>query len=550
MSVQRTIPNQNGRKTPTVALPPQAISTEMALLSSLFIAPGRLGDIRQIVKSPDFYWPAHQIIFRAMCGLADDGGAVDPVAVAEFLGRRGELIEVGHLDYLIELVETEPHAAHASHYAKIVKERAIERDLAVKLDDAKRLVYDPNLSVAEKVDFVDGLTAHLTVNRSERFPLVTAKELATSKYETKYLIHGILAANEFCILVGPQKTLKTSLALQMAVCLAVGARLFEMFVVPERMRVGFMSGESGPATVQNCFLRICTSMRISAEAIDNLAFCFSIPNLDVDADIAAAERFITANRLKVLFIDCFYRMISDTADKASNVFAMGAVLGKLMDLQSRTGCTICLLHHTTKHQPSCKPKLDNAAFAGSAEAARQWILLNRVKDYDTRSPGHHELWFVTGGSAGHSVEVKLEVDEGSQFDSGGRSWTVQAFLSHAPQSETSGDSDAGNAATAKNYESVEATRARNREKVLKAFELFPNGGMKTDIRGETKLNSALFNLALDELCQIGKVEKCPAVSLATGKPCDGLRLTRTHGDTSGHNPICPRVPADKDTPIL
>ena len=40
-------------------------------------------------------------------------------------------------------------------------------------------------------------------------------------------------------------------------------------------------------------------------------------------------------------------------------------------------CTLVLLHHTTKHIPPGEPlQLDNAAFAGVAEYAAQWLLIN------------------------------------------------------------------------------------------------------------------------------------------------------------------------------
>jgi hypothetical protein len=62
--------------------------------------------------------------------------------------------------------------------------------------------------------------------------------------------------------------------------------------------------------------------------------------------------------------------------------------------------------------------------AGVAEFARQWLLLGRRSDYEPGT-GHHELWMVTGGSAGHSKSLSLDIDEGQVDDDfQGRVWNV------------------------------------------------------------------------------------------------------------------------------
>lgn len=80
---------------------------------------------------------------------------------------------------------------------------------------------------------------------------------------------------------------------------------------------------------------------------------------------------------------------------------MGELLDAIGSVFEECNSTLLLVHHTTKHVPPGEPlQLDNLAFAGFAEFAAQWLLLNRRTPYQLGS-GHHELWLSMGARAGH-----------------------------------------------------------------------------------------------------------------------------------------------------
>jgi hypothetical protein len=503
-------------------VPPHNAEAEKALICSLMMLPENLELVLREICLDDFHLPAMREMFRAIVAVDISGINVEPISVAEELSKTAKLDLVGGYSALIEMLETIPHGANALYHARLIAERSRRRTVIMRTTDLLLLARDETVPTDDLLDRASEITANLSPVRAERFPAMTANELMSSNFDIEYLIEGMLAAREFGILIGPKKSLKTSLALLMAVCLATGTPLFGTFAVPNRKRVGFMSGESGPGTVRNCFRRICDSLIIQAETIENFAFCFSVPILDVSADITAVERFIVNNRLEVLFIDCFYLMLGGLGGNAPNLFVMGGALSKLLTLQSKTGCTICLVHHTPKNMPCKVPELDDAAFAGVAEVARQWILLNRMERYNPMKPGQHKLWLVAGGSAGHSTVLNLGIDEGAQTDPGGRKWIVNASNSveHRPRLGAHGHKGKGE--TVLDAQAIELES--DRKTITETLTRLGRVDTKTGIRDESAIPPARFNKAWDTLLNDGAVVLFGTIKKGNNQSHDGYCL--------------------------
>lgn len=109
--------------------PPQAIEAEMAVLGAMLIEREAQAKALDILDETSFYKPAHQHIFRIIAQLFAEGGAVDVVTVGEQLKNLRILSDIGGSSYLTDLTNTLPTAANVEHYARIVKEKAILRQL-------------------------------------------------------------------------------------------------------------------------------------------------------------------------------------------------------------------------------------------------------------------------------------------------------------------------------------------------------------------------------------------------------------------------------------
>src|SRR5688500_1321672 len=88
-----------------------------------------IANVVEILKADDFYKPAHTEIFETIVGLDGRGAPADAITVAEELGRRGTLDQIGGKPYIHGLLEAYPTASSASHYARIVEENALLRSL-------------------------------------------------------------------------------------------------------------------------------------------------------------------------------------------------------------------------------------------------------------------------------------------------------------------------------------------------------------------------------------------------------------------------------------
>src|SRR5438309_1569476 len=127
----------------SIKLPPHSLEAEQSVLGGLLLdneAADRVGDI---IGTPDFYSEVHRLIFERVIALIADGKPADVVTVAEALASMQRLDYVGGLAYLGALVQNVPTAANIRHYASIVRERSILRQLAATAGDIADSAYRP-----------------------------------------------------------------------------------------------------------------------------------------------------------------------------------------------------------------------------------------------------------------------------------------------------------------------------------------------------------------------------------------------------------------------
>lgn len=110
-------------------VPPQDLDAEQSVLGGMLLSKDAIADVLEILKSNDFYRPAHETVYNAILSLYAKGDPADPITVSAELTRTGDIVRAGGMPYLHTLVQAVPTAANAEYYAEIVRERAVLRRL-------------------------------------------------------------------------------------------------------------------------------------------------------------------------------------------------------------------------------------------------------------------------------------------------------------------------------------------------------------------------------------------------------------------------------------
>ena len=108
---------------------PSNLDAERSILGAVLLDNNALNTAIESLKAEDFFLPQHRNVFTQMIALADAQQAIDLVTLTEELHRRGELEASGGAPYLASLVDGVPRVSNVEHYARIVKEKAILRNL-------------------------------------------------------------------------------------------------------------------------------------------------------------------------------------------------------------------------------------------------------------------------------------------------------------------------------------------------------------------------------------------------------------------------------------
>jgi len=257
-----------------IKVPPQNIEAEQAVLGSMLIEEDAIPFVIDILDATCFYKEANRKIFEAVLSLYDAHNVVDLITLTDELKKKNILDEVGGASYLTSLVDGVPTAANVQHYALIVKEKYILRNL---INSATKIVkegYESKENVGELLDRAERIIFEISDRRAEA-GYVPLKDIIKDSIETidklyqrKAHVTGIptgfvnldrdtagLQASDLIIVAGRPSMGKSALAVSIA----------EHAGVVEKIPVGFFSLEmSKEQFVQRM---LCSHARVDAHKV-------------------------------------------------------------------------------------------------------------------------------------------------------------------------------------------------------------------------------------------------------------------------------------------
>jgi replicative DNA helicase len=172
-----------GRTSSPDGLPPQNREAEVAVLGSMLVEKESLLKALDILREDDFYEETHQRIFSAIRALHDRNVTADVVTVGDELEKGGRLAGLGGRAALFELTNLVPSALHVEHYAKIVREKSILRQM---IAIARGVVDESHSSTEEAQTLLDTAQQRFFVLSQDRAArgMVSASTLMQSAITT------------------------------------------------------------------------------------------------------------------------------------------------------------------------------------------------------------------------------------------------------------------------------------------------------------------------------------------------------------------------------
>jgi len=202
-----------------------------------------------------------------MLELTDRNEPADLITLSELLKAKGELEAVGGSTYLASLADQVPTAANIAHYARIIREKAILRQLINSATDIATRGFEEQGNVDEFLDAAEKVifdiaekkikSAFVSIGDMIKDTLKTVERL----YERKELVTGVptgfkdldkltagLQPSDLIIVAGRPSMGKTALALNIATYASlnagIGVAVFSLEMAREQLVLRMLCSEA------------------------------------------------------------------------------------------------------------------------------------------------------------------------------------------------------------------------------------------------------------------------------------------------------------------
>lgn len=130
-------------------LPPANIEAEQAILGCLMLDPNALGRIVNLLPVEAFFIRAHQKIYSSCLELREKGKPNDYLHLLDWLTEKNQIDEVGGSTVLATLLNRTVSAVNVDHYAELVYDKFLWRQIIKLGGDITEIGYDPDLDISE-----------------------------------------------------------------------------------------------------------------------------------------------------------------------------------------------------------------------------------------------------------------------------------------------------------------------------------------------------------------------------------------------------------------
>jgi replicative DNA helicase len=391
------------------ALPPHAIEAEMSLLGSILLDPQVLGDVIFIVKrGEDFFKSSNGALYDAMVEIYDRHSSLDIVQLNQLLVDRNVLEAVGGQSYLIELASCVPSAGNARHYARLVREKAMIRQLIGAAGD---ILHDAYVSPEQAQVVLDQAEARIfaIAQQSDHTPIENLADLVDLEvrhyqdnehklltgtpsgfHQLDELTTGFQKAEMIIIAARPSMG-KTALALNMAENMAIrGKRVgfFSLEMSKQQLAQRLLCARAGVESQRfrramlndqefQAVIRACDELQHAPIFVDDT------PGLTSLQMRTKGRRMAQKHKVDVIFIDYLQLLTSGRRAESRQVEVSDISRGVKALARELNIPVICLsqLNRGPEDRTGNKPRMSDLRESGSLEQDADVIALLHREDY-------------------------------------------------------------------------------------------------------------------------------------------------------------------------
>ena len=398
--------------------PPQAIEAEGALLGSMILDNTVIGDVLELVRSAeDFYKPAHGVIFRVLVEMYDQNQTVDMVHLHQRLQDAGQLEQVGGVDYLVELAESVPHAANATHYAELVRDKALLRRLIDAAGGILQEAYGGGTSVVDQIEQAEqaifqlgqqsstGSASPLSELLHELYAQLEAQEgrsvtgIESGFYELDEMTSG-LHPGEMVVLAARPSMGKTAFALNIAEQIAIDQSqpvgIFSLEMSKEQLAQRLLCSRSGvDAHKLRRNMLSGDDFALLASTVGHLSeaplYIDDTPGMQLLGLRARARRLASRYQIKALVVDYLQLMNAPGAEsRQQEVSQLSQGIKALARELSVPVICLSQLNRAAESREGHRPRMSDLRESGSIEQDADVVLMLHREDYYHRGDPDHE----------------------------------------------------------------------------------------------------------------------------------------------------------------
>lgn len=390
---------------------PANVDAERAVLGSILLKPDVCDDVALAVRPEDFADEAHQVLYRHLLDLHDSGKRIDITIVLERLRTQGDLDRLGGAPAIAEILQSVPHAAHATHYAQIVRDKAMLRSLIDASTDILRDAYDaadePRELVARAESKIFQILEHRSAAEAKPIEKVLEEvmvrmdarmkhEHALGGVETGFTdldtLCGGLHNSELIILAARPSMGKTAFAMNIAENVAINAKQPALFVSLEmaaleladrllcssaqvnghRLRNGTISQEDRRRLVQK-----------SSEISSSPLYIDDTPGRTLTEIAAVARRLKRKNGLAMIVID-YLQLIEPDNPRDQRQEQVAKIARRLKTMSRELDIPVlCLaqLNRQAEVSRDNRPRLNHLRESGAIEQDADVVMFVHREEY-------------------------------------------------------------------------------------------------------------------------------------------------------------------------